>query len=179
MKQRLVLVIPLILFLGLAVLFYKSLGADKETLPSALLGKAFPAFSLPSLTDQQQVLDRSALVGQPALVNVWATWCISCRVEHPVLNQLAQAGVRIIGLNYKDHRGKALRWLQDLGDPYEFNIYDQEGRLGLDLGVYGAPETYLVDKSGQIRYKHVGVVDFAVWRNTLAPLYEELSAEAL
>jgi cytochrome c biogenesis protein CcmG/thiol:disulfide interchange protein DsbE len=112
------------------------------------------------------------------LLNVWATWCVSCRVEHPYLHQLADLGVLIYGVNYKDDDADAMRWLDQLGNPYVANIVDSEGTLGLDLGVYGAPETYLVDAAGVIRYRHVGVVDDRVWRTILQPLYEELSAGA-
>ena len=105
---------------------------------------------------------------------MWATWCVSCRVEHPYLQQLADQGVPIYGINYKDEDAAALRWLQELGDPYIANIADHQGSLGLDLGVYGAPETYLVDAEGVIRYRHVGVVDERVWTTILQPLYAEL-----
>ena len=124
-------------------------------------------------------LSRADIIGEPGLLNVWATWCISCRVEHPYLQQLADAGIPIIGLNYKDSDAEALAWLAELGDPYRVNVADHQGTLGLDLGVYGAPETYLVDGQGVIRYRHVGVVDERVWRTILEPLYLELRAEHL
>jgi cytochrome c biogenesis protein CcmG/thiol:disulfide interchange protein DsbE len=143
-------------------------------MPSALVGRPMPEFALPGLGDGRQIT-RSDLLGQPGLLNVWATWCPSCRVEHPYLVQLAQRGVPIYGLNYKDEDSAAQRWLTELGNPYRFNIADRAGRLGLDLGVFGAPETYLIDAAGIVRYRHVGVVDETVWRDTLEPLYRELA----
>ena len=112
-----------------------------------------------------------------ALVNVWATWCVSCRVEHPFLTQLALGGVPIYGINLKDVDAKALAWLAELGDPYRFSIVDEEGSLGLDLGVYGAPETYVIDRQGIIRYRHVGVVNEQVWVQVLEPIVRELKGD--
>ena len=123
-------------------------------------------------------MTQADLVGRPSLVNVWATWCVSCRVEHPYLDTLAQAGIPIYGINYKDEDAAALRWLQELGNPYVATIADREGSLGLDMGVYGAPETYLLDAGGVIRYRHVGVVDEQVWREVLQPLYLQLAGAA-
>lgn len=173
MNLRWLIVVPLIAFLGLAVLFYTSLGADKETLPSALIGKPLPEFSLSDLATGEP-LGKATLLGEPALLNVWATWCISCRVEHPMLNRLSEAGVKIIGLNYKDHNGKANDWLDKYGNPYSLTIFDPDGRLGFDLGVYGAPETYLLDENGQIRAKHVGVIDENVWQGDFGNAYRQL-----
>jgi cytochrome c biogenesis protein CcmG, thiol:disulfide interchange protein DsbE len=178
MAPRLKLFLPLILFVVLALFLFRGLSLDPRELPSALIDKPFPAFSLPALGDARQ-LDRSLLDGEVSLVNVWATWCISCRVEHPYLRQLADAGVNIIGVNYKDEPDAAREWLAQLGDPYRVNIVDSEGSLGLDLGVYGAPETYLVDARGVIRYRHVGVIDERVWREVLEPLYREVGGSAL
>jgi cytochrome c biogenesis protein CcmG/thiol:disulfide interchange protein DsbE len=141
-----------------------------------LIGKPFPAFSLPAV-EGDQTISQADLKGQPALVNVWATWCVACRVEHPVLNKLAQLGVTIHGVNYKDDNAAAQKWLVEFHDPYQLNINDARGSLGLDLGVYGAPETFLVDKDGIIRHKFVGVIDERVWREQLAPLYQELVDE--
>lgn len=113
--------------------------------------------------------------GEVTLLNVWATWCISCRVEHPYLVDLAaNQGVRIIGLNYKDDSDEARKWLKNLHNPYQFSVVDADGRLGLDLGVFGAPETYVVDKQGIIQYKHVGVVDDRVWQAKLRPIVQQL-----
>ncbi|KTB89373.1 thiol:disulfide interchange protein [Pseudomonas syringae ICMP 11293] len=175
--KRWVMVLPLVLFLGVAALLYRGLYLDPSELPSALIGKPFPAFSLPSVQDER-MLSRADLLGKPALVNVWGTWCVACRVEHPVLTRLAQQGVLIYGVNYKDINADALKWLKEFHDPYRLNIRDQEGSLGLDLGVYGAPETFLIDAQGVIRYKHVGGIDDAVWREKLAARYQQLVDEA-
>ena len=177
MGPRLKLFIPLILFGVMALFLFRGLGLDPRELPSALIDRPLPEFSLPSLGGDR-MLTRADIAGQVALVNVWATWCSSCRVEHPYLQQLADQGVAIFGVNYKDEAAAARRWLDQLGDPYQLNIVDKQGTLGLDLGVYGAPETYLVDTAGVIRYRHVGVVDDRVWRSILQPLYAELGAEA-
>lgn len=175
MANRLKLLFPLLLFLALIGVFVYSLtkdGYNPRDLPSALLDKPMPEFHLPALKDAQKIVNKAQLVnGEPFLLNVWATWCVSCRVEHPHLNQLSQQGVRVLGLNYKDEQDKALQWLARLGDPYQQVIFDEDGKLGLDLGVYGAPETYLVDGQGIIRYKHVGVVDLTVWREVIEPIY--------
>ena len=126
---------------------------------------------------EQQFVTEQDFKGDVVLVNVWATWCISCRVEHPYLQLLADQGVAIYGINYKDEDEAARRWLADLGDPYRANIVDTTGSLGLDLGVYGAPETYFVDAAGVIRYRHVGVIDERIWRSRLEPIYQELLRE--
>jgi cytochrome c biogenesis protein CcmG/thiol:disulfide interchange protein DsbE len=174
--KRWVLLIPLALFLGMAAFLYKGLYLDPSELPSALIDKPFPEFSLPAVQDGKPVT-RASLLGKPALVNVWGTWCIACRVEHPVLTKLAQQGVVIYGVNYKDVNADALKWLKDFHDPYQLNINDEAGSLGLNLGVYGAPETFLIDSKGIIRYKHVGVIDETVWREKLAGLYQGLVDE--
>ena len=173
MGPRVKLFLPLILFAVLALFLYRGLQLDPRELPSALIDRPLPGFELPAL-GQDRMLTREQVIGEVSLFNVWATWCVSCRVEHPYLHMLAEQGVPIFGVNYKDDDADALRWLQDLGDPYRLNIVDAQGTLGLDLGVYGAPETYLVDAAGVIRYRHVGVVDDRVWRDILQPLYIEL-----
>ena len=178
MGPRLKLFIPLILFAVLALFLLRGLELDPREMPSALIDRPQPEFTLPSL-GSDTLVNREAVIGEVALFNVWATWCVSCRVEHPYLNQLTQQGVPIYGVNYKDEDQDALRWLQELGNPYRLNIVDADGSLGLDLGVYGAPETYLVDAGGVIRYRHVGVVDERVWRDILQPLYQELLEERM
>lgn len=175
MGPRVKLFIPLILFVVLALFLFRGLELDPRELPSALIDRPLPEFSLPEL-GAERMLTRGDIVGKVALLNVWATWCPSCRVEHPYLQQLAERGVTIYSLNYKDEDAAALRWLQDLGDPYLLNIADRQGSLGLDLGVYGAPETYLLDAQGVIRYRHVGVVDERVWQDILQPIYQQLLA---
>jgi len=172
--QRLRLFIPLIVFSVLVVFFWRGLSLDPNAMPSALIDKSFPAFTLLRLQDDTPVY-RDSLLGDVNLVNVWATWCAACKYEHPVLNHLAEQGINIVGINYKDNTPAALKWLTTLGNPYQFNIVDGDGSLGVDLGVFGAPETYLVDKQGIIRYKHVGIVDMQVWNDILKPLYMEYS----
>lgn len=173
--QRFKLFLPLLIFIPLALLLVKALELNPQELPSALLDKPVPDFQLRSLQEPDRTLTRADLLGQKMLLNVWASWCPSCRVEHPWLLKLArEQGVRIVGLNYKDELNAALGWLQRFEDPYVFNIYDVEGRLGLDLGVYGAPETFVVDSKGIIRFKHVGVINQAVWQETLLPVLESI-----
>lgn len=174
--KRLILLLPLAIFLGVAVFLYRGLFLDPSELPSALIGKPFPAFSLPAVQDGT-LITQEHLKGKPALVNVWATWCVACRVEHPVLNKLAGLGVNIYGVNYKDDNAAAQKWLVEFHDPYQMNINDERGSLGLDLGVYGAPETFFIDSKGIIRHKFVGVIDERVWREQLAPLYQQLVDE--
>lgn len=173
MGPRLKLFLPLFLFAVLALFLFRGLSLDPQELPSALIDRPLPEFSLPELKTGDTVR-AGDLRGSVSLLNVWATWCVSCRVEHPYLQQLADSGVPIYGLNYKDEDAAALRWLNDLGNPYRLNIVDRDGSLGVDLGVYGAPETYLLDGDGIIRYRHVGVVDDRIWQGVLSPLYEEL-----
>jgi cytochrome c biogenesis protein CcmG/thiol:disulfide interchange protein DsbE len=173
---RFKLFLPLLLFLGLALFLYRGLSLDPQELPSALIDRPFPSFSLPRL-DSGDLVSDGDLVGEVALVNVWATWCIACRVEHPYLAKLAENGWAIYGVNYKDEDGAARQWLQRYGDPYRFSIVDQAGRLGLDLGVYGAPETYIIDARGIIRYRHVGVIDERIWTSRLLPIVESIQAE--
>lgn len=178
MGPRLKLFFPLILFTVLALFLFRGLSLDPKEMPSALIDQPFPSFQLPRLGAEEK-LSRREMLGRVALLNVWATWCPSCRVEHPYLLQLSAQGVPVYGLNYKDEDAAAQRWLDELGDPYRFNIVDRDGTLGLDLGVYGAPETYLIDAQGVIRYRHVGVVDERVWRGTLEPLYRRLGGEVI
>lgn len=172
--KRAILLLPLALFLVLAVFLYRGLFLDPAELPSALIGKPFPAFALPSLHEPQRTLTAADLKGKPALVNVWATWCPTCKAEHEMLNRLAGQGVNIVGVNYKDDSAAARKWLEDFLDPYQLNIEDKAGSLGLNLGVYGAPETFLIDRDGIIRHKYVGAIDERVWREQLAPLYQQL-----
>lgn len=161
---RLLLFIPLGLFFVLGIFLWRGLSLDPKELPSALIDKPFPEFKIASLQQPDRIVTKADFAGKPVLVNVWATWCPSCRQEHADLLAIAREGtLGIVGLNYKDDRAAAVKWLQDLGNPYIFNIFDEDGMLGLDLGVYGAPETYLVDAEGIVRYRHVGVVTEEVW----------------
>jgi cytochrome c biogenesis protein CcmG/thiol:disulfide interchange protein DsbE len=128
------------------------------------------------LDNEQQTVGKEIFIGGVSLVNVWATWCPSCRIEHPFLNRLKQQGVTIFGVNYKDDTVAARTWLTKLGNPYRLNIIDKNGRLGIDLGVSGAPETYIVDRQGMIRFKHVGIIDERVWQEKLLPVIKKLES---
>ena len=144
---------------------------DPKLLPSALLDKPFPAFDLPLLKGASAArASRSSLLGEIRLVNVWATWCPTCLAEHGELIRIRrETELSIVGISYKDDSGQARAWLEQYGDPYDFNVVDANGDLGVDLGVYGAPETFLVDPGGVIRYKHVGDVNRGVWEDEFAP----------
>ena len=159
-------------------MLYRGLFLKPQELPSALIGKPVPAFSLPSLKNADAVLTPASLKGEVVLLNVWATWCPSCRYEHPYLIDLAKGGqVSLYGLNYKDDRQAALKWLDDLGDPYLLNVFDEAGRLGLDLGVYAAPETFVIDHHGIIRKRFAGPIDAKVWQEEFAPLVKTIRQE--
>lgn len=170
LSQRIKLFIPLIVFAVLAILFWRGLSLDPNAMPSALIDKPVPKFYLPTLEDIDRLVDQDIFQGKASLLNVWATWCPTCYAEHAYLVKLAEQGVAIYGVNYKDDVPAAQKWLAELHNPYVLSVIDADGRLGLDLGVFGAPETYLVDKQGIIRYKHIGVVDEKVWSETLQPL---------
>lgn len=144
---------------------------DPNLLPSALVDKPFPGFDLPLLAGERGArASRSSLLGEVRLVNVWATWCPTCLAEHGELMRIRdETGLSIVGISYKDDSRQARAWLVEYGDPYDFNIVDAEGDLGVDLGVYGAPETFLVDAGGVIRYKHVGDVNRNVWQDEFVP----------
>ncbi|MGC9421812.1 DsbE family thiol:disulfide interchange protein [Vibrio sp.] len=178
-----VLFIPLLAFLLLVAIFITQLmknsaGDDPTKLESVLIGKVVPEFKLEDLAEPGRLYDQSIFIGKPLLLNVWATWCPTCYAEHQYLNQLADQGVKIIGLNYKDQRDKAVTWLNELGNPYLISLFDGSGMLGLDLGVYGAPETFLIDAHGVIRYRHVGDVNPHHWKSQLEPIYQQLVQES-
>ena len=167
--QKLIYLTPLVGFLAMAWFLLQGLERDPKHLPSAKIGKPFPVFSLTSLTEPNRTLSEADIKGQPGLVNIWATWCPSCKIEHGTLNAIAQSGVAIYGVNYKDDRQAAQQYLRHYGDPYTLSVFDPNGDLGLDLGVYGAPETFVVDAQGMILYRHAGVVDQQVWEQVLRP----------
>ncbi len=158
MKRRLLLVIPLLLFAILVVFLYRGLSKDPAARDSALLARDFPAFSLTTLADPNRTLDRSLLEGRVTLVNVWGEWCPTCKQEMPQLLALANRGVRLVGVDYKDTRENGRRFLEEFGNPFEVSLFDPDGTLGFDLGVYGAPESFLVDADGVIRYHHTGYI---------------------
>lgn len=167
--------IPLGIFLALVALFAVGLNRDPKLVPSPLVDKAAPAFVLPTVDDPDAAIGSQDLKGEPSLVNVWASWCVSCRVEHPFLLELARRNeIAIYGLNYKDTRPEALRYLAQFGDPYRTSAFDADGKVGIDWGVYGVPETFLVDADGVIRYKHIGVLSPEVWEQELRPRIQAL-----
>jgi len=165
--------IPAVLAIALGIVLFAGIGKDPTHLESALIGKPVPVFELADLQEPDTIHRDDVFVGEVSLLNVWGTWCPACRDEHDDLVWLARdEGVRIVGLNYKDNRDLALEWLDSLGNPYALSLYDPQGRLGFDLGVYGAPETYVIDADGIVRFRHVGVVTPQVWQQTLQPLVE-------
>lgn len=176
MKHKL-LCIPLALFTVMVVLFGWQLmknaeGDDPTSLESVLVGKPIPEIYLEILENTKKHVDQSIFFdGKPWLINFWGTWCPTCRVEHQYLNVLAKRGVRIVGINYKDDRMKAMAWLKALGSPYIVNLYDPKGLAGLDFGVYGAPETFLIDGDGIVRFRYSGNVTPDIWRKNIAPLW--------
>jgi len=147
----------------------------KEIIPSPLIGKAAPEFVLPTLNDHR-MLDSSSLRGKPYLLNIWASWCPGCRVEHELIMSIADQGIiPVYGLSYKDVEHDANRWLERYGNPYTEVLLDEAGKVGIDYGVYGAPETFVIDAKGVIRHKHVGPLDLKTWEQELLPLIMTLS----
>ena len=168
--------LPLILFLGLVVFLAIGLGRDPREVPSPLINKPAPALKLPQLGDPTKTFSAEEMRGKVWLLNVWASWCIACREEHEMLLEISRSGiVPLYGLNYKDQPQDALAWLRDLGDPYVLNATDLDGRVGIDYGVYGAPETFLIDRQGVIRFKHIGPITPEVWSKQIQPLVKELN----
>jgi cytochrome c biogenesis protein CcmG/thiol:disulfide interchange protein DsbE len=171
--------IPLGVFLAIGVLLASGLGRDPRRLPSVLLDKPAPEFDLPELRQEGQRVSKAALLGKPYLLNVWGSWCVECRVEHPVLTEFAQRGVLpVIGLNWKDPSEDALRWLAQFGDPFDQIAHDPEGDTVIDFGTYGAPETFLIDAGGRIRYKHVGALSHSVIEEELMPIVRQMTGGA-
>ena len=171
-------IIPLVVFGVLVIFFGRGLLLDPQHLPSAKLGKPLPQFRLSVLSDEQEMLTPTTLQGQVSLLNVWASWCTACTNEQLFLLQLAHEGVAIYGLNYKDNTEDAKKWLSQWGNPYRLVGADITGSVAIDLGVYGAPETFLVDKAGIIRYRHVGVLTAVVWQQEFLPLIKQLEQAA-
>ena len=167
--------LPLGIFIVLVAFLAIGLNLNPREVPSPLIGKPAPAFALPQLHKPEASFAPKDLQGKVWLLNVWASWCVACRQEHPILVELAKSGlVPIYGLNYKDKQEDALRWLKQFGDPYALSIVDAEGRVGIDYGVYGVPETYVIDKAGVIRFKQIGPVTQDVLEKTILPLVKEL-----
>lgn len=171
-------IVPIVVFAGLVAVFFVGLGRDPSELPSPFLGKPAPAFELPALKDPDQTVGSADYAGQLALINVWATWCVGCAQEHAYLMELsARDEIPIYGLNWRDNRADALAWLERLGDPYVASGFDGDGRVGIDWGVYGAPETFLVSPDGIVLHKHLGPLDDAIWQRDFVPRIAATSGE--
>jgi len=165
--------LPVLGFVVIAIVLWRGLSLDTKTLPSVLIDKPMPSFAMTSVDGEQ--IDNSDLPAQIFLLNVWGSYCLPCLIEHPTLMRLSEEGeIPVVGVNYRDRQDLALDWLDDNGDPFAFSILDESGRFGIDLGVYGAPETYLVDADGVIRFRHVSVLDETVWQEQFLPAIAEL-----
>ena len=168
-------IVPLVVFLGLAAFLAVGLTRDPREIPSPFIGKAAPGFKLEQLADEKLAFTPDEMKGKVWLLNVWASWCVACRVEHPLLVQMSkQKAVPIVGLNYKDKRDEGLQWLRKHGDPYSLSAYDVEGKVGIDYGVYGVPETFVIDKQGVIRYKQIGPITPEALEKKIMPLVRKL-----
>ena len=168
--------IPVVIFILLGALLWVGLSLDPKKIPSPLIDKPMPEFELPNLLQPDKMVSQQQFLGQVYLLNVWASWCGACRQEHPLLMELANKQLAtIVGLNWKDNPQDAMGFLNSLGDPYAISLSDISGRVGIDLGVYGAPETFLIDKTGTIRHKHIGPITEEAWSQTLLPLLQKYS----
>ena len=164
-------------FVALVALLAVGLRLNPREVPSPLIGKPAPAFELPLLMAADQRFSEKHMLGKVWILNVWASWCPPCLVEHPVVTQVARSGMApVVGLNYKDTRDDALPWLKRNGDPYQLIAFDANGRIGIDYGVYGVPETYVIDRQGIIRYKHIGPLTADVVQKEVEPLVRKLNA---
>jgi cytochrome c biogenesis protein CcmG/thiol:disulfide interchange protein DsbE len=176
--NRALALIPVGLFAVLLVTFYFALGRDPTHIPSVLIDKPLPAFDLPGVQAGTEGLRSGDLRGQPMLLNVFGSWCVSCVQEHPVLMELAHEGVIIDGIDWRDEAMDGAKWLNQNGNPYAHVGNDRTGRTGIDLGVTGAPETFIIDAKGRVRYKQIGPIDADTWNNTIAPLMKKLRSES-
>ena len=169
--------LPLAAFLLIGVLLaagvWMSGRENREALPSPLIGKAAPAFSLPVLHEPGRTVSSAELRGQPYVLNVWGSWCVSCRVEHPVITELAKSGALVVGYNYKDTPEDAGRWLAQFGNPFALVVQDADGQAALDWGIYGAPETFVIDAEGIVRFKHIGPLTPEIVQDKIRPLLED------
>jgi cytochrome c biogenesis protein CcmG/thiol:disulfide interchange protein DsbE len=174
-KSKLRFLIPLAIFIVLAGFLFRGLYLNPREVPSPFIGKPAPQFSLAQLAQPDRTFAPKDMAGQVWLLNVWASWCVACRQEHPLLVDLAKKKtVPIVGLNYKDKPDAAKGWLAQWGDPYDLSVKDNDGRVGIEYGVYGVPETFVIDKAGVIRFKQIGPITEEVWTKKMAPLIEEL-----
>jgi cytochrome c biogenesis protein CcmG, thiol:disulfide interchange protein DsbE len=169
--------LPLLIFVVLVGFLAFGLKLKPSEVPSPLIGKPAPAFNVAQLQAAEKTFSPSNMKGQVWLLNVWASWCVSCREEHPLLVELARKKiVPVVGLNYKDQREAGISWLSEHGDPYLLSVFDLDGRVGIDYGVYGVPETFVIDKQGLIRYKHIGPVTVQALETKILPKIKELSS---
>jgi len=170
--------LPLTIFLGITVLFIYGLQNDPRYIPSPLINQSAPEFNLPTLHEPELNIKMDTLKGKVSLLNVWASWCAACRIEHPILNNAVRNyDIKLYGLNYKDSRSEALIWLKDLGNPYIESAYDKDGVVGIDYGVYGVPETFIIDKQGIIRYNHIGPINKEQFDDIIMPMIKELEED--
>ncbi len=170
--------LPLVIFLVMVGFLFIGLNLDPREVPSPLVGKPAPQFSLPRLDNPEKVFSGKDMLGKVWLLNVWASWCGACKEEHPLLVSLAKTGfVPVVGMDYKDTRDEALQWLAQGGNPYMTTIMDVDGRVGINYGVYGVPETYVIDKKGIIAYKKTGPITMQSLREVIVPLVKKLQAE--
>jgi len=176
--RRLLFIAPVAACIVLLAVFAAGLGRDPTLLPSMLIGQPVPAFDLPPVREDDQGMTTADLGGEPALLNVYASWCVTCRIEHPMLMRLRAQGVAIHGLDWKDKREAGAKWLTDHGDPYIRVGSDESGRTGIDMGVSAAPETFVIDKQGRVRYRHVGAITPEDWERKIGPLMERLKSES-
>lgn len=177
---KLIRFIPLILFIALGTVLFRGLSLNPTELPSALIGKKFPEFGLTAVLNASKTITIADFKPGIKLVNVWGTWCPSCRYEHEYLNKISKTNrFTIYGLNYDDERAAAAKWLTELGNPYQFSAFDGQGKLSVDLGVYAAPETFVVDHNNIIRKRYAGPLNPQVWQNEFEPLITQIEAEHL
>jgi cytochrome c biogenesis protein CcmG/thiol:disulfide interchange protein DsbE len=175
--RRLVVLLPLLFFAAIAGIFALGLHRDPSLIPSVLIDKPLPSFNLPAVRADDLGLASRDFRGQPMLLNMFASWCVSCRVEHPLLLDLHSRGVPVVGIDWEDQAVAGAKYLKDNGDPYARVGLDGDGRTGIDLGITGVPETFVVDKHGRVRYKQIGPIETADWENTIKPLMDRLRAE--
>ena len=165
------------IFVALVALLAVGLRLNPREVPSPLIGKPAPPFELPLLTEPDKRFSQKDMLGKVWIMNVWASWCPPCLVEHPVVTQISRSGIApVVGLNYKDARDDALPWLKRNGNPYQLIVFDANGRIGIDYGVYGVPETYVIDRKGVIRYKHIGPLSADVVKQKVEPLVKQLNS---
>lgn len=177
--MRLSRLMPVGVFLVLVVFLAIGLTRDPSVIPTEMIDRDMPTFELPELREEGVVLTQADLIGETTLVNVFGSWCVACLQEHPTLMQLADADrVKIVGVNWRDKREDALMWLAQHGDPYDDIVFDAESDLVIEMGVTGAPETFIIDPSGRIRYKQIGPITAEVWRDTVRPVIDAIAAEA-